>query len=74
MRIRYFKTKTETMTIKIIKQQLKMIQAEKVSILNTTKDFCRLLELKNAELYLREELITLLETQLNKKNNVRKEA
>ena len=60
------------LTIKMIKQQLKMIQAEKVSILNSTKDFCRLLELKNAELYLREELITLLETQLNKKNNLKR--
>lgn len=61
-------------TIKMIKQQLKMIQAEKVSILNSTKDFGRLLELKNAELYLREELITLLETQLNKKNNLKRSA
>lgn len=60
------------MTIKLIKQQLKMIQAEKVSILNTTKDFCRLLELKNAELYLREELIKLLEQQLTKKNNLKR--
>lgn len=61
-------------TIKLIKQQLKLIQTEKVSILNTTKDFCRLLELKNAELYLSRELITMLETQLNKKNNVKKGA
>lgn len=62
------------MTIKMIKQQLKMIQAEKVSILNTTKDFCRLLELKNAELYLSSELIKLLETQLNKKTNLKRGA
>jgi len=62
------------LTIKMIKQQLKMIQAEKVSILNTTKDFCRLLELKNAELYLSKELITMLETQLNKKNNLKRGA
>ena len=60
------------LTIKMIKQQLKMIQAEKVSILNSTKDFSRLLELKNAELYLSRELITMLETQLSKKNNLKR--
>ena len=49
-----------------------MIQAEKISILNTTKDFCRLLELKNAELYLSSELIKLLEQQLTKKNNLKR--
>ena len=60
------------LTIKMIKQQLKMIQAEKVSILNSTKDFSRLLELKNAELCLSRELITMLETQLSKKNNLKR--
>lgn len=60
------------MTIKMIKNELKMIQTEKVSILNTTKNFNRLLELKNAELYLSSELIKILEIQLNKKNNLRK--
>lgn len=60
------------LTIKMIKSQLKMIHNERVSILSTTKDFTRLLELKNAELYLKNELITMLETQLNKKNNLRK--
>lgn len=60
------------LTIKSIKQQLKMIQLEKVSILNTDKSFTRLIELRQLELILSKELIGLLETQLNKKNNLRK--
>lgn len=60
------------LTIKSIKQQLKMIQLEKVSILNTDKSFTRLLELNNAELMLTTELVKLLETQLGKKNNLKK--
>lgn len=60
------------LTIKSIKEQLKMIQLEKVSILNTDKCFTRLIELRQLELILSKELIGLLETQLNKKNNLRK--
>ena len=60
------------LTIKSIKQQLKMIQIEKVSILNTDKSFTRLIELRQLELILSKELIGLLETQLNKKNNLKK--
>lgn len=60
------------LTIKGIKQQLKMIQLEKVSILNTDKSFTRLIELRQLELMLSKELIGLLETQLSKKNNLRK--
>ena len=60
------------LTIKSLKEQLKMIQLEKVSILNTTKNFTRLIELRQLELMLSKELISLLETQLNKKNNLRK--
>lgn len=60
------------LTIKSIKEQLKMIQIEKVSILNTNKSFTRLIELRQLELMLSKELVSLLETQLNKKNNLRK--
>ena len=60
------------LTIKSLKEQLKMIQVEKVSILNTDKSFTRLIELRQLELMLSKELISLLETQLNKKNNLRK--
>lgn len=60
------------LTIKSIKEQLKMIQLEKVSILNTDKSFTRLIELRQLELMLSKELIGLLETQLGKKNNLRK--
>lgn len=62
----------DMLTIKSIKEQLKMIQLEKVSILNTDKSFTRLIELRQLELMLSKELIGLLETQLNKKNNLRK--
>jgi hypothetical protein len=62
----------DMLTIKGIKEQLKLIRAERVSILHSTRNFCRLLELNNAELMLSKELIGLLETQLNKKNNLRK--
>lgn len=60
------------LTIKSIKEQLKMIQIEKVSILNADKSFTRLIELRQLELILSKELIDLLETQLNKKNNLKK--
>lgn len=60
------------LTIKLIKQQLKIVQIEKEKEINSNKNFKRLLELKNAELDLNKELVKLLETQLNKKNNVRK--
>lgn len=60
------------LTIKLIKQQLKIVQIEKEKEINSSKNFKRLLELKNAELDLNKELVKLLETQLNKKNNVRK--
>lgn len=62
----------DMLTIKSIKEQLKMIRAERVSILHSTRNFCRLLELNNAELMLTTELVKLLETQLGKKNNLRK--
>lgn len=60
------------LTIKLIKQQLKIVQIEKEKEINSSKNFKRLLELKNAELDLNKELVKLLETQLNKKNNVRR--
>ena len=60
------------LNIKMIKEQLKLIQTEKISILNTDKSFTRLLELKNLELMLTAELVKLLEIQLGKKNNLRK--
>lgn len=62
------------LTIKLIKEQLRLIQTEKEKEINSSKNFQRLLELKNAELDLNKELVKLLETQLNKKNNVRKAA
>ena len=62
------------LTIKLIKQQLKIVQVEKEKEINSSKNFQRLLELKNAELDLNKELVKLLEIQLNKKNNVRKAA
>ena len=58
------------LTIKLIKQQLKIVQVEKEKEINSNKNFQRLIELKNAELDLNKELVKLLETQLNKKNNV----
>lgn len=60
------------LTIKLIKQQLKIVQVEKEKEINSSKNFQRLIELKNAELDLNKELVKLLETQLNKKNNVRR--
>jgi hypothetical protein len=60
------------LNIKMIKEQLKLIQTEKISILNTDKSFTRLLELKNLELMLTAELVKILEIQLGKKNNLRK--
>lgn len=60
------------LTIKLIKEQLRLIQTEKEKEINSSKNFQRLLELKNAELDLNKELVKLLETQLNKKNNVRR--
>lgn len=62
------------LTIKLIKQQLKIVQIEKEKEIKSNKNFQRLIELKNAELDLNKELVKLLETQLNKKNNVRKAA
>lgn len=62
------------LTIKLIKEQLRLIQTEKEKEINSSKNFQRLLELKNAELDLNKELVKLLEIQLNKKNNVRKAA
>lgn len=60
------------LTIRLIKQQLKIVQVEKEKEINSNKNFQRLIELKNAELDLNKELVKLLEIQLNKKNNVRK--
>ena len=60
------------LTIKLIKEQLRLIQVEKEKEIKSNKNFQRLIELKNAELDLNKELVKLLETQLNKKNNVRR--
>ena len=56
----------------MIKALFSFLPELKVSILNTTKNFCRLLELNNAELMLTTELVKLLETQLGKKTNLKK--
>jgi hypothetical protein len=56
------------MTIKTIKNQLKLCKNEELH----TQSLNRKLELRNLELLLKSELIQLLETQLNKKSNLKK--
>lgn len=60
------------LTIKLIKNELKSLDVEKIIILKQDKNTNRLFEITRAELILKGELIKLLETQLNKKNNLKK--
>lgn len=58
------------LTIGGIKQELRKLKSEKKQIMNTAVNTNRIIEITNAETHLKDELIKLLETQLNKKKLV----
>lgn len=51
------------LSIGMIKNQLSVVELEEISIMNTTQDFTRLLELKQVKLLLYKELNNLLENR-----------
>lgn len=51
------------LSIGTIKNQLSLVEIEEISIMNTTQDFTRLLELKQLKLLLYKELNNLLENR-----------
>ena len=58
------------LTIGGIKSELKKLTSEKYLIMSTAVNTARLFEITRAESLLKDELIKLLETQLNKKKLV----